>query len=86
MAKKIKKNTYWASCIWEVFQVKSVYGGYVWGYCYSRQGTKDEDLQKITIKDFLQVFEPCNVQLTRVLDKNGAVIHEECARILVNGE
>ena len=86
MAKKVKKNTYWVSFVGEVFKVKSVYGGYVWGYTYSRQGTKDEDLQKVTIKDFLQVCKPCNVQLTRVIDKNGAVIHEECERILVNGD
>lgn len=86
MAKKVKKNTYWASCIGEVFHVKGVDSKYVWGYGYSRQGTKDEDLQKVTLKDFLQVCEPCNVQLTRVIDKNGAVIHEECERILVNGE
>lgn len=85
MAKKVKKNTYWVSCVGEVFQVKSVYGGYVWGYAYSRQGTKDEDLQKVTIKDFLQICKPCNVQLTRVIDKNGAVIREECERILVKG-
>ena len=86
MAKKVKKNTYWVSCVGEVFQVKSVYGGYVWGYGYSRQGTKNDELEKLSIKDFLQVCEPCNVQLTRVIDKNGAVIHEECERILVNGE
>lgn len=86
MAKKIKKGTYWVSFVGEVFQVKSVYGGFVWGYGYSRQGTKDEDLQKLTVNDFLQICKPCNVQLTRIIDKEGAVIHEECERILVNGE
>ena len=68
------------------FQVKSVYGGYVWGYGYSRQGTKNDEIEKLSVKDFLQVCKPCNVQLTRVIDKNGAVIHEECERILINGK
>ena len=86
MAKKVKKNTYWVSPINEVFQVKNIYGGFVYGYAYSRQGTKNEDMQKIPIKDFLSILKPCNVQRSLVVNKDGAVIHEECARILVNGE
>lgn len=86
MAKKVKKNTYWVTCLGEVFKVKIVYGGNVWGYGYSRQGTENDEIEKLSVKDFLSYFTPCNVQLTRVIDKNGAVIHEECERILVNGE
>ena len=86
MPRKVVKNTYWVSAVGEVFQVKSVYGGFVWGYGYSRQGTKQDELEKISIKDFLSICNPCNVQRTLVIDKNGAVIHEECERILVNGE
>mgnify|MGYP006874791949 CR=1 FL=1 len=86
MAKKVKKNTYWVTCLGEVFKVKNVYGGNVWGYGYSRQGTKNDEIEKLSVKDFLSYFAPCNVQLTLVIDKNGAVIHEECERILVNGE
>jgi len=86
MAKKVKKNTYWVSCVGEVFQVKNVYGGFVYGYGYSRRGTKNDELEKLSVKDFLSICKPCNVQRTLVVDKDGAVIHEECIRILVNGE
>lgn len=86
MAKKVRKGTYWISCVGEVFEVKSVYGGFVWGYGYSRSGRQNDEIEKVSVKDFLSVCSPCNVEKTIFIDKNGNKFWEECRYLEVKGD
>ena len=77
MPNKVKKGSFWITCIGHVYEIKTVdtKRNMLWAQGYSRQGTPNDHIEHEYIDEFLEIAEPCAVTKTECFDSEGNLMY-----------